>query len=70
MIEVNNKQLKDFIFYSVRYACGKQDHLVEDVAGLVSRYTNALSENEKAILKKYILDNDDNKIWDSLVCSL
>ena len=68
MKDVNNKEIKDFIFYTVRYACDcKQEHLVEDVAGLVSRY---ISENEKAILKKYILDNDDNKIWDSLVCSL
>tara|TARA_Y100000310_G_scaffold263550_1_gene273806 strand:+ start:137 stop:499 length:363 start_codon:yes stop_codon:yes gene_type:complete len=53
-VEIEQKEIRDLLFYSFRYALGRSTYAVEDVADMIIKYWDMLSSNEKSCIIKEI----------------
>ena len=61
MADTSTKHLTELLTYAVRYAKGKQPHLVADVCDIVGRYSNAMSPQDSGFLTEYIKEFVDGE---------
>ena len=53
-VEIEQKEVRDLLFYSFRYALGRRTYAVEDVADMIIKYWDMLSGNEQSCIIKEI----------------
>ena len=53
-VEIEQKEVRDLLFYSFRYALGRSTYAVEDVADMIIKYWDMLSSNEQSCIIKEI----------------
>lgn len=75
---MNNTELNNLLYYSFRYALGRQTYAVQDVADLLIKHKNRLKNKDKYIQAiKYAIEvgqagsiNIDVPIWNAVAKEL